>query len=214
MALVSQHAHCNATLNCPARERPLVGAGSALHILMRDIAMTLWTDEQVEEFEKLWAKGLSASAIGEIIGASRNAVLGKAFRMGLKRKEPGRGDGGAGRAPFAKERRPRPERNPAAGSRPAVGKPAASAAAADRPIDADDANAAVNETGNDPAVMRLGPDSCRFPIGDPQREGFRFCCKTAALNYPYCAEHAAIAYISEFHRRPSPAGAWKSRKVA
>ncbi len=45
-----------------------------------------WTDDRIEKLRKLWAKGLSASQIaGEIgDGVTRNAVIGKAHRLGLK----------------------------------------------------------------------------------------------------------------------------------
>lgn len=43
-----------------------------------------WTDERVEILTRLWAEGKSASQIAEILGdVSRNAVIGKAHRLGL-----------------------------------------------------------------------------------------------------------------------------------
>ena len=49
----------------------------------------VWTDERLEEIKKLWAQGLSISQIGEALGVSRNAIAGKAHRMGLpKRPSP------------------------------------------------------------------------------------------------------------------------------
>ena len=49
----------------------------------------VWTDERLEELKKLWAQGLSISQIGEALGVSRNAIAGKAHRMGLpKRPSP------------------------------------------------------------------------------------------------------------------------------
>ena len=49
----------------------------------------VWTDERLVELKKLWAKGLSISQIGEALGVSRNAIAGKAHRMGLpKRPSP------------------------------------------------------------------------------------------------------------------------------
>lgn len=43
-----------------------------------------WTDERVEALTKLWIEGLTASQIARIIGGmSRNAVIGKAHRIGL-----------------------------------------------------------------------------------------------------------------------------------
>lgn len=43
-----------------------------------------WTDERIEELKKLWAEGLSTGEIGKRIGVSKNAVVGKAHRLGLK----------------------------------------------------------------------------------------------------------------------------------
>ena len=49
----------------------------------------VWTDERLDELKKLWAEGLSISQIGEALGVSRNAIAGKAHRIGLpKRPSP------------------------------------------------------------------------------------------------------------------------------
>ncbi|HEY4547772.1 MAG TPA: GcrA family cell cycle regulator [Pedomonas sp.] len=45
-----------------------------------------WTDERIELLKQLWEKGSSASQIAEELGegVTRNAVIGKAHRLGLK----------------------------------------------------------------------------------------------------------------------------------
>ena len=44
-----------------------------------------WTDERVVLLRELWAQGLSASQIAARLGGvSRNAVIGKAHRLGLE----------------------------------------------------------------------------------------------------------------------------------
>ncbi len=53
-----------------------------------------WTDDRIALLKELWEKGLSASQIaGELGGVTRNAVIGKAHRMGLSsRPSPVKGD--------------------------------------------------------------------------------------------------------------------------
>lgn len=44
-----------------------------------------WTDERIDSLKQMWEKGLTASQIAEELGGvSRNAVIGKAHRLGLK----------------------------------------------------------------------------------------------------------------------------------
>ena len=48
-----------------------------------------WTEERLETLKNLWKEGLSISQIGEKLGVTRNAVAGKAHRLGLpKRQSP------------------------------------------------------------------------------------------------------------------------------
>lgn len=42
-----------------------------------------WTDERVEQLRSLWTDGASATAIGKVMHITRNAVLGKRFRLKL-----------------------------------------------------------------------------------------------------------------------------------
>ena len=43
-----------------------------------------WTDERIDQLKKMWADGATASQIAdELGGVSRNAVIGKAHRLGL-----------------------------------------------------------------------------------------------------------------------------------
>jgi GcrA cell cycle regulator len=44
-----------------------------------------WTDERIERLKSMWEKGMTASQIAEDLGGvSRNAVIGKAHRLGLQ----------------------------------------------------------------------------------------------------------------------------------
>lgn len=55
-----------------------------------------WTDERIAKLRKLWDDGLTASQIAKELaeGVTRNAVIGKAHRLGLKsRPSPVKTDG-------------------------------------------------------------------------------------------------------------------------
>ena len=44
-----------------------------------------WTDERIDQLKSMWEKGMTASQIAETLGGvSRNAVIGKAHRLGLQ----------------------------------------------------------------------------------------------------------------------------------
>src|SRR5204862_3387130 len=46
-----------------------------------------WTDERIERLKKMWHDGATASEIAdELGGVSRNAVIGKARRLGLEQR--------------------------------------------------------------------------------------------------------------------------------
>src|SRR3569623_2608293 len=46
-----------------------------------------WTDERIERLKAMWADGATASQIAdELGGVSRNAVIGKAHRLGLEQR--------------------------------------------------------------------------------------------------------------------------------
>lgn len=44
-----------------------------------------WTDERIDRLKEMWTRGMTASQIAEELGGvSRNAVIGKAHRLGLQ----------------------------------------------------------------------------------------------------------------------------------
>ncbi|MDB5687151.1 MAG: GcrA cell cycle regulator [Rhizorhabdus sp.] len=59
-----------------------------------------WTDERIDQLKRLWGQGMTASQIAdELGGVSRNAVIGKAHRLGLEaRPSPVKGGDAAAAA--------------------------------------------------------------------------------------------------------------------
>ncbi len=136
-----------------------------------------WTDEQVEELKRLWDKGLTTGEIGKALGVSKNAVVGKAHRLGLNsRPSPIRRNDDENIP--ANEAKQSDEKKKTIKIQPASKK------------------TAEKEKKKLFTVNDLTSSSCRWPIGDPKDEDFHFCGKEALPDKPYCAEHAAIAYVS------------------
>src|SRR6476661_9613811 len=91
-----------------------------------------WTDERIERLKKMWHDGATASQIAdELGGVSRNAVIGKAHRLGLEQRpspvKPGEEKEVKKAAPAAAAA-PAPAK-PAAAPRAEAPRPAATAAA-------------------------------------------------------------------------------------
>ncbi len=157
-----------------------------------------WTEERVELLKKLWADGLSASQIAaELGGVTRNAVIGKVHRLGL-----------SGRAksstPSTAPRRPRPAAQP---SRPRFLVQGNTALRADPGIEPEPRPQLRAVPEAEPLVcervtiMELKECMCRWPLGDPGREDFRFCGARSNVGAAYCAHHARIAYQTVSDRR-------------
>ena len=102
-----------------------------------------WTDERIEQLKKLWEDGQTASQIAEELGGvSRNAVIGKAHRLGLQSrpspvKAAADSSKAGGAAPARKAPAPKVEAAPVEEVRevkPQVAKPAPTPAPA--PVEA------------------------------------------------------------------------------
>lgn len=171
-----------------------------------------WTDERVAKLRELWGSGKSASEIAEMLGGvSRNAVIGKAHRLGLSGRPSPIRKKEEGAAPVAASTRPSaPAASPGrTASAPARAAAASAAAPASRTADprprstvaptqaaAPAPRPGVEEesAGSGATILNLTERMCRWPIGDPKQPGFRFCGRSAAPGVPYCAEHASVAY--------------------
>lgn len=137
-----------------------------------------WTDEQVEELKRLWDKGLTTGEIGKVLGVSKNAVVGKAHRLGLNgRPSPIRR--GEDETVATTEKTDTTKKKKNASVKAPIAK-----------------KAPEKEKEKLFTVNDLTSTSCRWPIGDPKDENFHFCGKETLPDKPYCAEHAAIAYVS------------------
>lgn len=69
-----------------------------------------WTDERIDRLKELWIQGMTASQIAEELGGvSRNAVIGKAHRLGLQSRpspvKPNEAPSEAAPSPFEPEAR-------------------------------------------------------------------------------------------------------------
>ncbi len=169
-----------------------------------------WTDERVELLKKRWADGLSASQIAaELGGVTRNAVIGKVHRLGLSgRAKPAASSVSRMRAkPAGQARRPAPvpqrpqsfgvRGNVALAAAPAVApRPAAAPRVA--PLELVETTPLVCERVT---IMELRENMCRWPLGDPSQQEFRFCGGRSTPGQTYCAHHAQIAYQPAHDRR-------------
>ena len=92
-----------------------------------------WTDERIEKLTKMWEGGATASQIAEELGGvSRNAVIGKAHRLGLKARPSPVKPNDKTEAAAPKSPRPAPEAPPPE-PRAAAPRPARSRRQARRP---------------------------------------------------------------------------------
>ncbi len=149
-----------------------------------------WTDERVMLLKKLWVEGKTAAEIAKLIGGgvTRNAVIGKAHRLKLSGRispiqENNRTETAVGRVVSA----------PRKSQKSTVSKVSV------RDIIAPIYVPPVEENycfGNGVSLVELKERMCRWPIGDPQEDGFKFCGGPSEEGLPYCGHHCRVAYQS------------------
>ena len=129
-----------------------------------------WTDERIATLKKMWEGGSTASQIAdELGGVSRNAVIGKAHRLGLKsrpspvkandKKKPATKKPAAKAPP--KKAASKPAAKPATKKEPAAGPTQAGSAIPSQPI--------PNRSPDLPKIVSVGPGGfLRQGPGDQQ----------------------------------------------
>ena len=135
-----------------------------------------WTEERIDRLKAMWTKGATASQIAEELGGvSRNAVIGKAHRLGLESRpspvKPGEEkEKKAKAAPVPKAAKPAaPAAAPAKAGAAAAREPAADAPRADAPAPQpqrrqSDAQAMQYRSVGPGGFIRQGPGDTQAPI--------------------------------------------------
>ena len=136
-----------------------------------------WNEEKIAKLKELWGKGNTASQIAEIIGGiTRNAVIGKAFRLNLSAKIKTR----TATSSQSFKNSQQENNNKIKGSRKSKFKSLI--------IEKD------FEPENPKQLEELDESSCKWPIGHPDEKLFYFCGRSSLKDFAYCKLHLLYAY--------------------
>ena len=139
-----------------------------------------WNDDNVLRLKELWDQGLPTAQIGKLLGFTKNAVVGKAHRIGLERRP----------SPIRRTT-VKPDRKKARS--PIIPK-----------LNFESNSEEIKETPKQqdkfqPVVKNLITNNtkrgCEWPEGHPDESDFKFCGKERFEDKPYCLEHCAVAYV-------------------
>jgi hypothetical protein len=156
-----------------------------------------WSEEHINLLIEKWDTGLTGTEIGILIGKSRNAIIGKAYRLKLKRRAPS-----GNRLPRRDPNIPKPPRKrwrpkfeevtemvltPKKAVPPRF-YPAATPIARGQPI----------------SIMALNSSTCHAIVGRGADGLAVYCGDFTFLDKPYCEGHYAMYYQppnARSHRR-------------
>ncbi len=186
-----------------------------------------WTDERIALLKKMWKEGKSAADIAKTLGkgVTRNAVIGKAHRMGLSnRPSPIKKTSAVVAKAVAKKDASKKIAKPK--EEPKKSKSSAKKATAPVIVSGVKNNPLVRPEPVEPrkmekeeippgggvALIDLTERMCRWPIGDPREDDFTFCGRGIRPGTPYCPDHAGMAYQSSSRMRAIAAAEEKEAK--
>ena len=130
-----------------------------------------WTYERIEKLKQLWEEGLTASRIAIELGeVTRNAVIGKAHRLGL-----------AGRMASKSKNN----------GISIIRKKRINLSKSQKVIDI---SPIIDEPMNPTSFENIKDGLCRWPLGDPGEMDFKFCGRNTNEGFVYCSAHYKQAY--------------------
>ena len=130
-----------------------------------------WTYERVEKLRQLWEEGLTASRIATELGdVTRNAVIGKAHRLGLSGRMVSK-KSNSGISIIRKKR--------------------VNISQSQKVIDI---SPIIDEPMNPIVFQDIRDGLCRWPLGEPEDINFKFCGRNTKEGIVYCQSHYKQAY--------------------
>ena len=137
-----------------------------------------WNQQKVDNLKKLWNEGVATSQIGEQLGFTKNAVIGKAFRLGLERRQNSR------------KKTAQSQSVSSVTMYRETNVPGNSQITPKREVTRRREKFSFKKS-----IVGTGSfKSCQWPIGDPLEEGFHYCGGQNIPTKPYCIEHYKKAY--------------------
>ena len=135
-----------------------------------------WTTEKVNKLRELWGNGNTANEIASIIGGvTRNAVIGKAFRLNLAAKSIPKSNN------FKQTSQNQQNITQPAGK---TRKSRFRSLLLDKNF----------EPENPKSLEQLHDGICRWPIGHPNEQNFYFCGRKSMKDFSYCKLHVLYAF--------------------
>jgi|TARA_B100001964_G_scaffold109027_1_gene121759 GcrA cell cycle regulator len=135
-----------------------------------------WTTEKVDKLKQLWGKGNTAGQIASIIGGiTRNAVIGKAYRLNLAAKHVKKKNN-FNEASQHQENAPQSEKK--------TRRSGFKSLLLDKNF----------EPENPKSLEELHDEICRWPIGHPNEPDFYFCGRKSMKDFSYCKLHVLYAF--------------------
>ena len=130
-----------------------------------------WTHDRIEKLKQLWDAGLTASRIAAELGeVTRNAVIGKAHRLGLSGRMSSKSNS-SGISIIRKKKIHTANHQKIIKINPEIDEP-------------------MNPT----SFQDIKDGLCRWPLGEPEETSFMFCGRKTNDGFVYCQSHHKQAY--------------------
>jgi GcrA cell cycle regulator len=150
----------------------------------------LWSEDRVEILKTLWDKGLSCSQIANEIGnVTRNAVIGKASRLGLSGRHGRLNQYSAVRARVRAKRLPQTKQTRFSGA--LLFEPA--------PAPEPFVSRVISMPPLNLTLLDLAHGQCRYPVTDDAP--FLFCGHAQQKDSSYCPAHQQITWTAPAYRK-------------